>query len=168
MRQVLAWAIVVGSAVAAALSEVLLFQMFSPPDAVAALLGGLWVAMPFLGTAGMALLVRRDAAALSVMLAALIVAGSVGVSILNSSAEQYAQSRQEVRDAVGPGEDPSHGPGGKRKAGAEMGAAITTAFSIAVVGFVPPVQFAAVVIPTLIAYGVSALCRRRRGDNFRG
>jgi hypothetical protein len=163
MRQGLVWAILIGSAVAAVLSEVMLFRMFDPPDAVAALLGGAWVGMPFLGTAGLAMLVRRSPAALAVMLVALLGAGFVGVSVLKSSADQQAESRQQVRDAVQPGEDPSHGPAAKRQAGAEMGATISSAFAIAAVVFVPPVQLAAVVIPTLIGYGVSALFRRREG-----
>src|SRR5690242_16809749 len=94
--------VVLGSAVAGALSEVLLFRMFEPPDATAAVLVGAWVALPFLAAAGMALIVRRHPAALVTLLVALLVAGKVGVSLLDASATQYEVARQQAATAVGP------------------------------------------------------------------
>lgn len=162
MRQGLVWAILIGSAVAGILSEVMLFRMLSPPDAEAAFLAGAWIAMPFLGTMGMMMLIRRNNAALIVMLVALVLASFVGVSILNSAVEARIESQKQVREAVGPGEDPNSGPAGMRKTGADVGATISDVFSVAVVVFIPPLQLVAVVIPTLIGYGVSALVRRRQ------
>jgi hypothetical protein len=51
-----------------------------------------------------------------------------------------------------------------RKAGAEAGAAISGVFSILLLVVVPPIQLAAVVIPTAVGYGISALVRIRRKD----
>ena len=161
MRHNLVWAILIVASVACILSEVMLFRLFSPPDTESALIAGAWVAMPFLLTAGMMLLVRRDPTALTVLLIALLGGSGVGVSILNSAVNAREESRKQVREAVLPGEDPHSGPAGMRKAGAEAGATISDVFSIAAVLVVPPAQLAAVVIPTLIGYGVSALARRR-------
>ena len=68
-----------------------------------------WVALPFLVAAGMALVVRRHPAALVTLLITLLVAGGIGVSLLNSSATQYEAARQQAATAVGPGEDPGRG-----------------------------------------------------------
>jgi hypothetical protein len=162
VRQPLVYAILIGSAVGVALAEVILFRMYDPPELAAAVIGGLWVAMPYLAAAGLTLPLRRHGAALVVLLVALLLAGGVGVSVLNASASQQEAAQQQVRDAVQPGEDPSSGPAGMRKAGAEAGADIAGVFSILVVLVVPPVQLAAVVFPALIAWGVSALARRRK------
>jgi multisubunit Na+/H+ antiporter MnhG subunit len=98
-------------------------------------------------------------------LVALFIAAPVGLSLLNASATQQEIAEQQVRDAVQPGEDPDHGPAGMRKAGADMGAAVSSVFSILFVVVLPPVQLAAVLIPAVIAFGVSAysqgtLCAR--------
>jgi hypothetical protein len=156
------WAILIVSTVAAVLSEVILFRIFAPPDAMAAFLGGAWVAMPFLGAAGLAVVVRRRSAALATELVALLLASVVGISMLNNMVVQQRAAQQQVRDAVQPGEDPNSGPAGMRTSGADAGAAITDVFSVLVVAFVPPVQFTVVVIATLIGYGVAAMIRRRR------
>ena len=148
--------IVMGSAVAGAASEVILFRMVQPPDASAAALAGLWIASPYLMAAGLALLARRHGAALVTLLVALIVVGTVGVSLLNASATQQEVARQQAATAVLPGEDPSHGPGGMRKAGADMGEFIGDAFSILLVVVLVPVQLAVVGIPAAVAFGVSA------------
>jgi multisubunit Na+/H+ antiporter MnhG subunit len=161
MRLGLVGLIVAGAGVAAALSELFVFRMVRPPDATAAALGGLWVAMPYLAAAGLAVLFRRHAAALVVLLVALLLAAPVGLSLLNASAARQEVAEQQARDAVRPGEDPDHGPAGMRRAGADLGAAVGGAFSILLVVVLPPAQFAAVLIPTVIAYGVSALLRGR-------
>jgi multisubunit Na+/H+ antiporter MnhG subunit len=159
MRAWLIGAVLLGSAVGGILTEIILFRMFCPPDATAAVLGGLWVAMPYLAAAGLTVLLRRHAAALVVLLVALLIAAPVGLYLLNASATQQETAEQQVRDAVHPGEDPHHGPGGMRKSGADMGAAISSAFSILFVVVIPPVQLAAVLIPASIAFGVSLLLR---------
>jgi len=153
--------IVLGSALAGALSEVLLFRMFDPPDATAAFLGGAWVVMPFAAAAGMALIVRRHPAALVTLLVALLVAGGVGVSLLDASATQYEAARQQAATAVGPGEDPSHGPAGMRKAGADMGVFVGGAFAGALVVVLPAAQLVGLVIPAGIAFGISTWARSR-------
>ena len=162
MRPWLVWLIVVGSAVAVTLSEVCVFRMVTPPDPSSAILGGVWVAMPYLAAVGLALLVRRHRAALVTLLVCLAGAAVVGVYLLDASATAHEVSRQQVATAVLPGEDPSHGPAGMRKSGAEMGEAVTGVFAILLVVVLPPVQLAAVMIPAAIAWGVSALARQPR------
>jgi hypothetical protein len=69
MRPWLTGAVLLGSAVAGILTAVILFRMVCPPDATSAVLSGRWVAMPYLGAAGLAVQLRRHAAALVVLLA---------------------------------------------------------------------------------------------------
>jgi hypothetical protein len=161
MRNCLVYAILLVSVVAGTLSEIIVFRMVDPPEPMAAVLGGLWVAMPFLAAPGLAALVRRHSAALVVLLIALLLASAVGISMLNASAAGREAAEQRVQDAVQPGEDPHSGPAAKRRAGAEMGAAASGVFSILLVVFLPPVQVAAVLIPTLIGYAISALLGAR-------
>jgi hypothetical protein len=139
--------------------------MVNPPDPSSALLGGLWVAMPHLAAAGLAYLGRRHPAALVTLLVCLVGAAVVGVFLLDASATAHEESRRQVATAVLPGEDPNSGPAGMRKSGAETGEAATGAFAILLVVVLPPVQLAAVVIPAAIAWGVSALARRRTDDD---
>jgi len=159
MKPALTWLIIIGAGIAVALTEVIVFRMFQPPDEFSAILGGLWLAAPYLVTAGFALLFRKRLAPLIVLLVAFLIAAGVGVSMFNSSANQQAIANHQVETAVQPGEDPNAGPGGMRKSGAEMGAAISSVFSIALAVILPPIQIAVVVIPTLIGFGVSALMR---------
>jgi multisubunit Na+/H+ antiporter MnhG subunit len=161
MRPWLIGAVLLGSVVAGTLSEIILFRMVQPPDATAAVLGGLWVAMPYLAAAVLAGLLRRHTAALVVLLIALLLVAPVGLWLLNASATQQEVVEQQVRDAVQPGEDPDHGPAAMRKAGADMGAFVGGAFGILLVLVLPPAQLAAVLFPTVIAYGVSVLTRGR-------
>ena len=161
MRSGLVYAILLASVVATVLSAVILFRMVQPPDASSAVLAGLWVAMPFLAAVGLALALRSRRVPLIVLLITVLIAGPIGVFLLNGSATQQAIAQQEARDAVQPGEDPQHGPGGMRKAGADAGVAITNAFSILLVLVLPPVQLVAIGIPTIIAsIGTSVAARR--------
>ncbi len=159
----LVWAVTLASAAGCAASEFLLFRMVLPPDASSALLAALWVAMPYLAAVGLAALLSRNTTALGVLLAALLIAGLIGVYLFSGSATQQANAERQAREAVLPGEDPTRGAAAMRKTGADAGAAITGAFSILVVLVVPPAQLAAVVIPAAIGYGVSALRARRAG-----
>jgi hypothetical protein len=164
MRKGLVGLIVIGTAIAAALTELILFRIVRPPDETSALLGGLWVALPYLATAGLALLLHRRPATLIVLLIGFLIAAGFGLSLLGNAATQQAIAEQNVKTAVLPGEGPNRGPAGMRKSGAEVGAAITGVFSILLLVVVPPAQLAVVVIPTAIGYGVSALARTRRMD----
>ena len=164
MRAWLIWFIVVGSAAAGALSELYLFRMVTPPDASSAALGGLWVAMPYLAAVGLAFLARRHQAALITLLIVVLLAGIVGVSLLEASATAHEESRRQSATAVMPGEDPNSGPAAMRKSGAEMGEAITGVFAILLVVVLPPVQLAGVVIPGSVAWVISAAVRRARAD----
>jgi hypothetical protein len=159
LRPLLLSAVLLGSAVAGILTEMFLFRMFTPPDWTAAAIAGLWVAMPHLAAVVLAVLFRRRIAVLLMLLVALVAAAPIGVSLFNASAIGQEAAAQQVRDAVHPGEDPDSGPAGMRKAGADMGAAVSSAFSIMLVVVLPPVQVAVVSIPTLIAFGISALRR---------
>ncbi len=156
MQPWLSSAIFLGCAVATALTELFFFRVGRPPDAVAAVLGGLWLAMPYLAAAGV---FRRHTPALVTLLLALLIVATAGLSVFHASATQVEVAEQQARDAVQPGEDPHHGPGGMRQAGADMGAAISWGFSILLAVVVPPVQLAALLLPTLIAWGVTALAR---------
>jgi hypothetical protein len=149
--------ILIGAGIAAALTEVIVFRMVRPPDGASALLGGLWVAMPYLAAAGLALLVRRHHAALIALLVALLVAAGVGLPLLGNAATQQAAAERQVKTAVQPGEDPDRGPAAMRKSGAEIGHSITSVFSILLAVFVPPIQLGVVLVPTAIAWAVSAL-----------
>ena len=60
MRQGVIGLIVAGSVIAAGLTELIVFRMVSPPDASAALLGGLWLAMPYLVAVMLAVMFRRQ------------------------------------------------------------------------------------------------------------
>jgi hypothetical protein len=159
MQLWLSSAIFLGCAVATALTELFFFRVGRPPDAVAAVLGGLWLAMPYLAAAGLAAVFRRHTPALVTLLLTLLIVAPAGLSLFHASATQVEVAEQEARDAVQPGEDPHHGPGGMRQAGADMGAAISWGFSILLAVVVPPVQLAALLLPTLIAWGVTALVR---------
>ena len=150
------------AAAATAVSEVLILRAVRPPDGTSALLGGLWIAMPYFAVAGLALLLRRRPAALVALLIALLLVAPVGVSLFNATANQQEVARQQVRDAVGPGEDPDHGPAGMRRAGAETGAAVGSVFSILLAVVVPPVQLAVVAVAAGIGFGVSAWARGRQ------
>jgi hypothetical protein len=162
VRPWLVWLIVVGSAVACTLSEIYLFKMVSPPDVQSALLGGLWIAMPFLLAAGLALLARRHRAALITLLVCSILSGVVGVYLLEAAAAERERSRQELATAVLPGEDPNRGAGGKRKAGAEIADTITSVFALFLAVVLPPIQVGAVAVPAGIAWAISAAVRANR------
>jgi hypothetical protein len=153
--------IILGAAVAAALSIHMLFRMVQPPDAADEVPAAAWVAMPYLAAIALALLFRRGAIALSVLLVALLVAAVVGVSLFDASATQQETARQQAANAVLPGESPDSGPGGMRKAGADAVVFVGGAFSILLVLVLPPVQLAAVAIPAGIGYGISLWLRRR-------
>ena len=137
------------------------FRMFSPPDAEAAFLAGLWIALPYLAAAGLALLFRRRNPALITLAACLGLCAFVGVSMLNASANQHDISQKEVENAVQPGEDPNSGPAGMRKSGADLGAEIGGFFSILICAVLPPLQLAVVVIPSTIVFAISSARRRR-------
>jgi hypothetical protein len=156
--------IVLGAAISAVLTELILFRMVSPPDESSALLGGLWVALPYLAAAGLALLLHRRPTTLIVLLIAFLLAAGFGLSLLGNAATQQGIAEQNVKTAVLPGEDPNRGPAAMRKSGAEAGAAISGVFSILLLVVVPPIQLAAVVIPTAVGFGVSALVRLHRKD----
>jgi hypothetical protein len=164
MRKGLVVLIVLGAAISAVLTELILFRMVSPPDEGSALLGGLWVALPYLAAAGLALLLHRRPAALIVLLISLLIAAGFGLSLLGNAATEQGIAEQKVKTAVLPGEDPNRGPAAMRKSGAEVGAAISGVFSIVLLVVLPPIQLAAVVIPTAVGYGVSALVGLRRKD----
>jgi hypothetical protein len=145
-----------GAGIAATLTEVIVFRTASPPDGASALIGGLWVAMPYLAAAGLAFLARRHHAALVVLLVALLVAAGFGLPLLGNAAAQQADAEQQVKTAVQPGEGPHSGPAAMRKSGAEVGQRITSIFSILLAVFVPPIQLGVVLVPTAIAWAVSA------------
>ncbi|OWK43584.1 hypothetical protein FRUB_03183 [Fimbriiglobus ruber] len=151
-----------GSAVAGTLTNLILYRVTQPPDAIVAVLGVLWIAMPFLAASMLAVLLRRNTTSLVVLMIALLVVGAVGVSLMNASVTQQEIAQIQAQNAVLPGEDPDHGPGGMRKSGADLGVAIGGAFQILLAVILPPVQLAAVVIPTGVGYGISAWLRSRQ------
>ena len=163
MRSGLVGPIVVGAVIAAAATELIVFRMVSPPDESAALLGGAWLAMPYLVALMLAFLFRNSPVPLTVLLVALALSSTAGISMLANMAVNQKAAEQDVKNAVRPGEDPKSGPAGMRKTGAEVGQTITNLFSVLVAVFVPPVQLAFIVIATLIAWGVSAVAGGGKG-----
>jgi hypothetical protein len=156
----LALSFIAGAAVAAAVTELLVFRYTKPPDASATVLGGLWLAMPYFVTVMLAYIFSRQQGPLTVLAVLLALAAFVGISFTASAVSQQAAAEQQAATAVLPGEDPSHGPAAMRKSGAEMGAAIGFGFLIVLAIVVPPVQTAVIVIPTVIA-GVLERARER-------
>jgi hypothetical protein len=139
-----------------------LFRMVNPPDIRSAMFSGVWIALPYLAAVWLAVSMRRHNAVLIVLLITLLVCAVVGVYLLDASATGREVAAQQARDAVQPGEDPHHGPGGVRKANAELGEFVVSAFSILLVVVLPPIQLLAVLLLPIIAYGISALLRKRR------
>ena len=159
MRPWLIGAIVLGSLIAGTLTELSILRAIGMPDG-SSVLGTLWVTMPYIAAA-LAALFRKNKASLVVLLISLIIVALVGVMMFDSSATQQEIARKEAENAVLPGEDPSHGPAGMRKAGADAGVAIGGFFSILLAVILPPIQLAAVTIPTVIGYVISMLLRRK-------
>jgi hypothetical protein len=162
MRFGLAGLIVVGAAFAAIATEVIAFGMLRPPDMAAAFLGGAWLAAPYLVALLLALVLHNRAVPLLVLLIAFLLAAVVGLSLFGKAAVTRAELDEQLRTAVQPGEDPSHGPAAMRKNGAEIGAAIGWGFSVLEAVVVPPVQLVIVIVPTLIAFCVSVLGSEKR------
>jgi hypothetical protein len=161
VRAWLVGAIVLTAAVAAVLTEMHVLRMARPPDATAAVLGGGWVALPYLVAAGLAIAVRRHAHALVALLVTLLAAAVVGVFLFDTSATAMETARRQAATAVLPGEDPSSGGAGMRKAGADAGVTITGVFSILVAVVVPPAQLAAILVAAGVGAFVSYWLRHR-------
>jgi hypothetical protein len=157
--------IFIAATAAGILSIFFVFSMVEPIDATAYVLGGLWLLMPYLAALILAVAVRRLTRTLMALLIALLVAASVGISLYHSSAAQYAIARNQVKTAVLPGENPNSGPGGMRKSGAEMGAAISGVFSILLAVVVPPSQLAVILVPTLLSLIFRSRARAQSTDN---
>lgn len=161
MREGLVGVVLAVSAAAAAFTVHTVLRIAKPPDETAAVLGVLWLAMPYLAAAGLALLVRRHVPPLAVLLVALLAASIVGSYLFDTAASQQLAAETLARTTVLPGEDPDRGPAGTRHASAELGADIGGVFSILICVVLPPVQLVAVVLPTLIAYAITVGLGRR-------
>jgi hypothetical protein len=147
--------------------EILLYRLDTSPDAESVVLGALWLGFPYLAAAALAGLARRHLAPQITLLVALVVAGGIGLYLLTVATVEHERSHHEVATAVQPGEDPNRGAAGMRKSGAEVGEFFTGALSLFLCVVVPPVQFAVVAVPTLIAWVISALARGREIANPR-
>ena len=154
-------AIIIIAAAAAVASVALIFQAVRPPDTTSAVLGGLWIALPYLAAIGLALLLRRRTAAQVALVSGLALVAPIGIYLLKATADQQVKARQDVANAVGPGEDPHRGAAGMRKAGAEMGEAAGGLFSILLAVVLPPVQLAVVLLTGGVGLAVSAWSGRR-------
>jgi hypothetical protein len=157
----------VGAAVGFVWVEILLYRLDTSPDVESAVLGALWLGFPYLAAAALAGLARRHGAAQVTLLVTLVVAGGIGLYLLTVATVEHERSHHEVVTAVHPGEDPHRGAAGMRKSGAEMSEFFTGALSLFLCVVVPPVQLAAIVVPTLIAWVVSALARGRDAASAR-
>ncbi len=160
MRPWLIGAIVLGAVTAGTLTELIILRMANMPDATAISLGTLWINMPYLAAIGLAVLFRRKNAILIVLFVCVLIVSFVGVSLFDASATQQEIARKQADNAILPGEDPNHGPAGMRKANADAGVFIGGFFTILLAVTLPPLQLAAVTIPTVIGYGLSVLLRR--------
>src|SRR5262245_52245388 len=121
MRQGVISLIVAGAVIAAGLTELIVFRVVSPPDESAALLGGLWLAMPYLVAVMLAVMFRRQPVPLTVLLVTLVLSSAAGVSLFSNMVANQKAAELEVKNAVLPGEDPDHGPAAMRRSGAEIG-----------------------------------------------
>ncbi len=160
MRVALVVPNLVCAAVGLVWAEILLHRLVAPPDTDSIVAGGLWLGLPYLAAATLAGLARRHAAALVTLFVTLVAAAGIGLYLRTVATLEHDRSHREVATAVHPGEDPNRGAAGMRKSGAEMGEFFTGALSIFLCVIVPPVQLAAIVVPTMIAWVASALVRR--------
>jgi hypothetical protein len=161
MRRPLLWVTLLGAIAAATAAALIVRRAFPPPDASAAAAGVAWLGGPYLLAAGLALVFRRRPTVLWALLIAVALAGTVGASLYDGVADGAIEARRQAETAVLPGEDPDHGPGGMRKAGADFGAFVAEAFGVAVLVVVPPVQAVAVALAAGIGYALSAWRRGR-------
>jgi len=161
MRPWLIGAIALGAIIAGTLTELIILRMVNMPDATAISFATLWINMPYLGAIVLAALFRRNKAILIVLLVCVLIVSFVGVSLFDASATQQENARKQADNAILPGEDPNHGPAGMRKANADAGVVVGGFFSILLVVALPPIQLAALTIPTVIGYGLSVLFRRK-------
>lgn len=162
MRTSLTALIIVGSVVAAVVTEFLVYGAVQPPDAMSAFLGGVWLAAPYLLAIVLALLFGPRTGPLIVLLVTLVVAASVGLSLFGKAASEQANARTQVKNAVLPGEDPTRGPAAMRKTGAELGADIGWGFMILLAVMVPPVQLGLIVVPSVVAFAIAFASAPRR------
>jgi hypothetical protein len=162
MRLWLVSAIIGVSLAAGGLTEIILFRAFRPPDTQVALVGATWVVLPYLAAIGFAVGFRRPVTALVAILVILLVTAPVALFLLSTAAEGMVAARQQAATAVLPGESPDHGPGGMRKAGADLGVALAGVFDVVVTGVVPPVQLLIVGTTAILGYVVSYRAEARR------
>ena len=148
MRQWLVGAILLAIVIAATLSEIFLFRMFHPENASEGIIAAAWVALPYLVAAVLVGLVRRSQATLIVLLCCLLTASAIGIPILNNVATQQVALEQDARDAEQPGNKARNGWEG-------FSLFFGGIFAIAAVLILVPVQVAAILFPTVIAYGVA-------------
>ncbi len=161
VRRTLIWVTLLTAAVAAAVSVLIVNRAFPPPDASAAALGVAWLAGPYLLAVVLALVLRRRPAALWALVVTVALAGAVGASLYDGAVSGVIETRHQAETAVLPGEDPNHGPGGMRKAGADFGAFVAEVFGVAVLVVVPPAQVLAVAVAGGIGFALSAWGRGR-------
>ena|SRR5579883_2708868 len=163
MRPWLFGTAIVGSLAAGGFSEVILFRAFRPPDTQTALAGAVWVVLPYLAAVGFAVGFRRYTPSLVAIFVALLVTTPIALILLTAASETVVAARQQVETAVLPGESPDSGPGGMRKAGADLGFAFAGIFDVVVTGVVPPAQFVVVSVAAVVGYALAyrAAVRRR-------
>src|SRR5690606_12512950 len=87
--------------------------------------------------------------------------GAVGGSVYESVSSAILRARHEVETAVLPGENPNSGPGGMRRAGADLGAFVSDVIGVAVLVVIPPAQALAVAVASGVGYMLSVWMRGR-------
>jgi hypothetical protein len=160
----LLWAVLLAALVATALAVLFVSRAFPPPDSTAAALGVGWLGGPYLLAVVLAVVLRRHPTALWVLLATVVLAGAVGAVLCAEVADAVVTARREAEAAVLPGEDPSRGAAGKRKAGADLGSFVADVFGVAVLVVIPPVQALAVASAAGVGYALSVWRRGRAED----
>jgi hypothetical protein len=157
----LLWAVLLAALASAALAVAFVSRAFPPPDASAAVIAAGWLGGPYLLAGVLAVVLRRRSAVLGSLLAAVALGGVVGAVLFAEVADAVVTARQQAVTAVLPGEDPDRGPGGMRRAGADLGSFVTDVFGVAVVVVVPPVQAFAVAAAAGVGYALSVWRRGR-------
>jgi hypothetical protein len=157
----LLWAVLLAALVSTALAVLFVSRAFPPPDSTAAALEVGWLGGPYLLAVMLAVVLRRHSTALWVLLATVLLAGLVGAVLCAEIADTVVAARRQAETAVLPGEDPDRGPGGMRRAGAELGSDVTDLFGVAALVVIPPVQALAVAAAAGVGYAVSVWRRGR-------
>lgn len=154
MRQWLVRGTVLGACVASALTLFAVSRTTRPANAAAAVIGVVWMVFPYLTLAGLTLLFRRQRAAPFAFFTTLILVGTTGVFLLDSSATSLSSYPTPRPGTVRREGSVEGGPAGFDTPD-DCGPAVPALL-------IPPVQLAAGTIVSGLAYFATRSYLRRR------